>query len=123
MHYHSVRLASPNEPDGTDRTGEIISFSDVGSGVATDPPAWYCYTIPGGAVWQGPGRSELPIAFRAAVGDELFISGVGRTAVALHRGPTHFSPDGEHCCARIAIDGIIVPVMEVVRRCVTFSEC
>ncbi len=124
MHNHSVRLASPNEPPGTDHTGEIISFSDVGSGVGTDPQAWYCYTFPGGVVWQDPGRSELPIAYRDAVGDELFISGVGNTAVVLHRGPTHFSPDGEHCCVRLEslIGGVTVPVMEVVRRCVTFSE-
>ncbi len=78
-------------------------------------------------MWQGPGGSELPIVRDRepdAVGDELFISGDDYPpAVVLHRGPTHFSPDGEHCCARIAIDGVIVPVMEVVRRCVTFSEC
>ncbi len=116
--WHTVRLAASNEPDGTDHTGEIISFSDVGSGVGTDPPAWYCYTYPGGAVWQGPGGSELPIVQgRAAVRDELFISGTfNPDAVVLHRGPTHFSPDGEHCCVRIA-DG---PAQ---RLCVTFSEC
>ncbi len=69
--------------------------------------------------------SELPIVRdRAAVDDELFISGVGNPdAVVLHRGPTHFSPDGEHCCARIEIGGVTVPIMEVVRRCITFSEC
>ncbi len=73
-------------------------------------------------MWQGPGGSELPIAYRDTVGDELFISVVPSTAVALHRGPTHFSPDGEHCCARIE-NVIGVPVIEVVKRCVTFSEC
>ncbi len=30
----SARLASPSEPYGTDHTGEIISFSDVGYGVS-----------------------------------------------------------------------------------------
>ena len=65
-------------------------------------------------MWQGPGRSELPIAYRDAVDDELFISGVTNTAVALHRGSTHFSPDGEHCCVRLNTNE---------RRCVTFSEC
>ncbi len=75
-------------------------------------------------MWQGPGGSTLDIVLnRDAVDDELFISGVNNPdAVVLHRGSTHFSPDGEHCCARIAIDDVIVPVMEVVRRCVTFSE-
>ena len=57
----------------------------------------------------------MPIVFgRAAVGDELFISSVGNTAaVVLHRGPTHFSPDGEHCCTRND---------NTLRKCVTFSE-
>ncbi len=118
MHY-LVRLASPNEPDGTDHTGEIISFIDVGSGVGTNPRAWYCYSYNvGGTVWQGPGGSTLPIILgRDAVDDELFISGVGNPdAVVLHRGPTHFSPDGEHCCVRVS--GGTTP-----SRCVTFSEC
>ncbi len=76
-------------------------------------------------MWLGPGGNTLPIidSNRDAVDNELIISGVEHTAVALHRGPTHFSPDGKHCCARVAIDGVTVPVMEVVRRCVTFSEC
>ena len=57
----------------------------------------------------------LPIvSSRDAVGDELFISGVGNPdAVVLHRGPSHFSPDGEHCCVRLNTDD---------RRCVTFSK-
>ncbi|XP_064386348.1 sushi, von Willebrand factor type A, EGF and pentraxin domain-containing protein 1-like [Halichondria panicea] len=111
-----IRLAASNEPPGTDHTGEIISFSDVGSGVGTDPRAWYCYTNPTGAVWQGPGGSTLPIVLgRAAVRNELFISGIiNPDAVVLHRGPTHFSPDGEHCCVRIATNE---------RRCVTFTPC
>ena len=113
-YWHTVRLAAPNEPPGTDHTGKIISFSDVGSGLGTDPQAWYCYTNPGGTAWQGPGGSTLDIAYRDAVGDELFISGVSNVGVVLHRGPTHYSPDGEHCCVRLATNE---------RRCVTFSEC
>ena len=109
-------MAAGNEPDGSDHTGEIISFSDVGSGVGTDPRAWYCYTNPAGAVWQGPGGSTLPIVRNNdAVGDELFISGV-TGAVVLHRGPSHFSPDGEHCCVRV-VQGTAPSI------CVTFSEC
>ena len=50
---------------------------------------------------------------RDAVGDEMFLSGV-TGAVVLHCGPTHFSPDGEHCCVRTATNE---------RICVTFSEC
>ncbi len=67
-------------------------------------------------MWQGPGGSALPIVTkRDAVDEELFISGVPG-AVVLHRGPIHFSPDGEHCCVRIA--GTTTP-----SKCVTFSEC
>ncbi len=68
-------------------------------------------------MWQGPGGSTLPILGRdPIVDDELYISGVNGVAVVLHRGPTHFSPDGEHCCRRVNGD----PAQ---RRCVTFSEC
>ena len=58
----------------------------------------------------------MPVVFnRPATGDELFISAVGNPrAVILHRGPTHFSPDGEHCCRRND---------NSLRICVTFSEC
>ncbi len=118
-YWHTARLAAPTEPPDTDHTGEIISFSDVGSGIDTDPPAWYCYTgDPGGIVWQFPNGSNVPINEGIAVGDELFISGVFHTAVVLHRGPTHFSPDGEHCCVRLNT----IPYF-FFRRCVTFSEC
>ena len=64
-------------------------------------------------MWQGPDGSTLPIVDqRNAVNDELFISGVDHTAVVLHRGPSHLSPDGEHCCVRTLTNE---------RRCVTFS--
>ncbi len=49
-----------------------------------------------------------------ATGVQLFISAVVG-AVVLHRGPTHFSPDGEHCCVRNSDN--------THRICVTFSEC
>ncbi len=57
-----------------------------------------------------------------AVGDEVFISGVkipGAVVVVLHRGPTHYSPDGEHCCARIvaaiggAVGAIVVMILVI----------
>ncbi len=70
-------------------------------------------------MWQFPNGSHVPINLtkEIAVGDEVFISGVRNPrAVVLHRGPTHFSPDGEHCCARIA-EG---PAQ---RLSVTFCEC
>ncbi len=106
-------------PIGTDHTGEIISFSDVGYGVSSNPPAWYCYTVyTHGVVWQFPNGSHVPINLtkEIAVGDEVFISGVAGVTVVLHRGPSYYSTDGEHCCVRIA-EG---PAQ---RLCVTFSEC
>ncbi len=74
-------------------------------------------------MWQFPDGSDVPIgipnnANTAAVDDELFITGVSGLAVALHRGPTHFSPDGEHCCRRVAAGSPASPSI-----CVTFSEC
>ena len=115
MHY-SARLAASSEPDGTDHTGEIISFSDVGSGASGLPRPWVCYTAQTGSVlWLFPDGSALQLESRVlAVDDEVFIRDVPNFGVLLYRGPTHFSPDGEHCCVRIATNE---------RRCVTFSEC
>ncbi len=72
-------------------------------------------------MWQFPNGSDVPIGelnnpSTAAVGEELLITGVPGVAVALHRGPSHFSPDGEHCCVRVAQG----PAQS---KCVTFSEC
>ena len=114
---YSAQLAASNErEDGTDHTGEIISFSDVGSGAAGNPRPWFCVTVQtGGVLWQGPGGSALQFESRTlALQDELFIRDSPDFGVILHRGPTHFSPDGEHCCVRTATNE---------RRCVTFSEC
>ena len=115
MHY-SARLAASNELDGTDHTGEIISFSDVGSGADGLPRPWVCYTEDTGSVlWLFPDGSAFQLESRLlAVQDEVFIRDIPNFGVALHRGPTHFSPDGEHCCVRTATNE---------RRCVTFSEC
>ncbi|XP_064386331.1 sushi, von Willebrand factor type A, EGF and pentraxin domain-containing protein 1-like isoform X3 [Halichondria panicea] len=113
------RLAAPNEPDGTDHTGEIISFSDVGYGTVDLPQALYCYTDkPSGVKWLFPNGGDVPFVMgggRDAVGDEMFISGVPSSiATVLQCGPTHFSPDGEHCCVRNDFTH---------RICVTFTPC
>ena len=116
-----MRLAASNEHAGTDHTGEIISFSDVGYGTVDLPRAWYCYTNnPGGVKWLFPDGSSVPIFTgpgRNAVGEELFITSAAGApgAVILARGPDHFSPDGEHCCVRNNDN--------THRICVTFSEC
>ncbi|XP_064386173.1 uncharacterized protein LOC135334783 [Halichondria panicea] len=111
-----IRLAASSEPDGTDHTGEIISFSDVGSGANGLPRPWFCYTEDTGSVlWLFPNGSALQLESRVlAVQDEVFIRDVPNFGVALYRGPTHFSPDGEHCCVRTATNE---------RRCVTFTPC
>ncbi len=65
--------------------------------------------------WEFPNRNSLPIDLveGVATGDDLFISGLHNRAVVLHRGPSHYSPDGEHCCTRND---------NTLRICVTFSE-
>ncbi|XP_064386204.1 uncharacterized protein LOC135334805 isoform X2 [Halichondria panicea] len=110
-----IRLALPSDPPTTDRTGQIISFSDFGPGVGTNPPVWHCYNDNNARVsWVFPDGSAVPIVFgRDATGIEMFISGV-TGAVVLHRGPTHYSPDGEHCCRRND---------NSLRICVTFTPC
>ena len=68
--------------------------------------------------WLFPDDGDVPIdnTGRAAVGVEMFISGVlNPNAVVLHRGLMHFSPDGKHCCVRNNDNAH--------RICVTFSEC
>ncbi len=111
-----MRLAASNEPLGTDHTGEIISFTAIGTGVApltVLPRPWICYTTNIDNVeWQFPDGTTVP-AGDVANDDEL-ITKVNNAGPALSRGPTHNSPDGEHCCVRTTTNE---------RRCVTFSEC
>ncbi len=113
-----MRLSASNEPRSTDHTGEIISFTDIGTGAgdASVPPRpWVCYTTDITNVeWQFPGGTTVPAADGPdpATGDQLNTRHTsGR--VILYRGPTHNSPDGEHCCVRTTTNE---------RRCVTFSE-
>ncbi len=123
MHY-SVRLAAPNEPSTTDHTGEIISFSDIGSGPVTStnlPRPLYCYTSERtGVVCQTPNGGSVTLdttpGVFASENELIFTGPPDPTSVALLRGPDHFSPDGEHCCVRVAQG-------PAERICVTFSEC
>ena len=118
MHY-SARLAASSEPDDTDHTGDIISFSAVGSGVSGLPRPWVCYTGDTDSVlWLLPNGNALQFESESLpVQDEVFIRDLPNLGVVLLRGPQHFSPDGEHCCVR-RTDGV-----DVQRKCVTFSEC
>ncbi len=113
-----MRLAASNE-FGIDHTGEIISFTDIGTGAGTAsvlPRPWVCYTTNTNNVeWQFPGGTTVPAAAvgsGAATGDQLNTRRAD-VRVFLYRGPTHNSPDGEHCC-------VVTTTNE--RRCVTFSE-
>ncbi len=112
-----MRLAASNE--GIDHTGEIISFTDIGTGagaVTVLPRPWVCHTTDINNVeWQFPDHgTTVPAAVGngAATGDELNTRRSG-ARVFLYRGSTHNSPDGEHCCVRTTTNE---------RRCVTFSE-
>ncbi len=111
-------LRASNEPSDTDHTGEIISFSDIGTGAApasVPPRPWLCVTTgTNNVVWQFPDGTTVPAAGGpgAATGDQLNTRRDG-AFVFLYRGPTHNSPDGEHCCVRTGTSE---------RRCVTFSK-
>ena len=111
-----MRLAASNEPSSTDHSGEIISFTAIGSGVASVtvlPRPWVCYTTGGTNTveWQFPDGTAVPAGVEPVTGDQLITRPTDR--YVLSRGPTHNSPDGEHCCVRTTTNE---------RRCVTFSE-
>ncbi len=111
-----MRLAASNE--GIDHTGEIISFTAIGTGVGPVtalPRPWICFTTNTNNVyveWQFPDGTTVPAADGndPATGDQLNTRRDG-ALLLLYRGPMHNSPDGEHCC-----------VVTTTRRCVTFSE-
>ncbi len=110
-----MRLAASNEDSPIDHTGEIISFSDIGTGAGAAsnlPRPWICYnTNINNVVWQFPDGTAVPAGVEPVTGDQLFTR-VGAPRI-LSRGPTYNSPDGEHCCVRTTTNE---------RRCVTFSE-
>ena len=66
-----MRLAASNEDDGTDHTGEITSFTDIGSGDASGlpPRPWVCYTSDFSNVeWQYPNGNAVPTQGGVAMG-------------------------------------------------------
>ncbi|XP_064386320.1 CUB and sushi domain-containing protein 1-like isoform X2 [Halichondria panicea] len=108
-----THLAAGNEPLPIDHTGEIISFSDIGTGT-NEPFPWYCFTQNTTNVeWQLPNGTAVVARVGVPVGDELITRAVNG-GLFLLRGTTHFSPDGEHCCVRIGTTQ---------RLCVTFTPC
>ncbi len=121
----SVELRAYNEPAGTDYTGDIVSFTVVGSGAGTDPPRpWVCYTLPptidpdSNVQWQTPDGANIERIGGTAPDNSVVtrtFSNSGAAGVVLSRGTGYFSPDGDYCCV-LTIGGTET------RRCVTFSE-
>ena len=116
------------EPAGADHTGDIVSFTAVGSGAeGTSPRPWVCYTTPptlqvngGGHTnveWQTPDGAAIANGSSPA-NDIIVQRSVGGIipGVILYRGTNYFSPDGDYCCV-LTMNGT-----ESERRCVTFSE-
>ena len=128
MIFTAVELRESAEPAGTDHTGDIVSFTAVGSGAAgTTPRPWICYTHPLGSdgnfpaptnvEWQTPDGVNI-VHGNPPANDSVatrLISGQ-TPGIALARGTNHTSPDGDYCCV-LTMNGT-----ESERRCVTFSE-
>ncbi len=111
-----VRLSASNEPTGTDHTGEITSFTDVGPrdvDISVLPRPWVCYTRGVTVEWQLPNGDTVVRDSGPATGDQLITGVIDGTGFVLARGPTHNSPDVEHCCVETTTNE---------RRCVIFSE-
>ncbi len=112
------------EPAGIDHTGDIVSFTAVGSGAKnTRPRPWVCYTLPIGlpptnVEWQTPDGVNI-VHSNTPTDDSVATRtvGGGTPGIVLSRGTNYFSPDGDYCCV-LTINGT-----ESERRCVTFSEC
>ena len=111
------------EPTGTDHTGDIVSFTAVGSGAAGSPRPWICYTLPTftnptNVEWQTPDGVTIATGSSPANDNSIVTrrDGGATSGVILYRGTNYFSPDGDYCCV-LTMDGV-----ESERRCVTLSE-
>ncbi len=122
--FTAVELKASNEPVGTDHTGRIVSFTDVGSGVGTAPPRpWVCYTLPlntdpSNVQWQTPNGANIERMSGTALDNSVVtrtFSNDGAAGVVLSHGTGYFSPDGDYCC-------VLTIGSTETRRCVTFSE-
>ncbi len=118
-------MRASNEDAGTDRTGDIVSFTAVGSGVGMDPPRpWVCFTLPlntdpdSSVQWQTPDGANIGRMSGTAPDNSVItrtFSNGGAAGVVLYRGTNYFSPDGDYCC-------VLTISSTETRRCVTFSE-
>ncbi len=125
----AVELRESAEPVGTDHTGDIVSFTALGSGdTGTSPHPWICYTAPNNinpinVEWQTPDGVHIMRDLVAAMAPNNTVitrsyagEGGNNPGVILYRGTNYFSPDGDYCCVLTMDD------TESERRCVTFSE-
>ncbi len=115
------------EPAGTDHTGDIVSFTAVGSGVgSTRPRPWICYTEPTNIFtliiftnveWQTPDGVNI-MRNATTTDDGVATRSVGgiTPGIVLARGTNYFFPDGGYCCV-LTMNGT-----ESERRCITFSQ-
>ncbi len=116
---NTVELRASNELSGTDHTGDIVSFTAVGSGADGTTRPWVCYTNgnPTNVKWQTPDGGAISTGDNVAPINSVVTRIVGDpSGVVLSRGTNYFSPDGDYCCV-LTMDGT-----ESERRCVTFSE-
>ncbi len=124
MLFTAVELRASNEPANTDRTGDIVSFTDVGTGAGTDPPRpWVCFTLPpntdpSNVQWQTPDDANIGRMSGNAPDNSVItrtFSNGNAAGVVLYRGTGYLSPDGDYCC-------VLTIGSTETRRCVTFSE-
>ncbi len=125
--FTSVELRESAEPAGIDHTGDIVSFTAIGTGAeGTSPRPWFCYTLPFGhydapaptnVEWQTP--DGINIVRGDTPGDDgvaTRLVGGPTPGIVLARGTNHTSPDGDYCCV-LTMNGT-----ESEKKCVTFSE-
>ncbi len=124
MLFTAVELRASNEPAGTNHTGDIVTFTAVGSGADGTIRPWVCYTLPlntdpdSNVQWQTPDGANIGRMSGNAPDNSVItrpFSNSGAAGLVLYRGTGYFSPDGDYCCV-LTISGTET------RRCVTFSE-
>ena len=127
---HTAGVYVASLPAGSDYTGDIRSFSEVGPGgpAEVQPRPWVCDINGDGssAQWQRPDGYAVPTAPSDPIdnqltGSELYTTfedgsliGHPTDRLRLFRGPDYNSPSGEYCCVLTAVANQ--------RRCVTLSE-
>ncbi len=112
------RIAGSNKNSPIDHTGDIFSFSDVGSGAGAfdaPPRPLVCYSSDiTDLQWLFPNGSAVGMQGSGNAGNnQMFFRAIDYLGIALYRGTNYNAPDGEHCCVRTGTTQ---------RRCITLSE-